>query len=568
MTMPKGWGVPREKEDEFPSIVRHSLKVARPPASQLAHPMVDSLNLPVNEYEIYGIEVFETNSGMQRVLLGTVEDKELKAIQVQPPEGSSSLIFYDGKTSGQFPSVFFSQIVEVRIIDFLEIIFIGRENIQFLLKVDMNFSDRRRIIKEIQTIMEKDSDSSYWTGYSLSFPNTHGEEKCVNIYPLTPFLADGEEIVWLTKWSILNDKVISIDALTNFRILHYSYEKHTGITILISNLKDVAITNQKNATLPKERVGYTEFGKKLANSIKSKTVGTIGDITFMSSNGISIMFKQINAPENMADIVLELKNKYGPIQVGEPIEIEPETFIQDQQINTTDNISPQDESKVMSINCSQCSRNNPIGSKFCNGCGSPLSPVCNKCGNSNPSGAMFCGKCGSRLNGSANFTSAVTRPARVEGEVIESNFLEYVMPEYRLRLRYPANWRKVESGLTDPFTKVIFASPQESPSDPWIEALALGMRDIPLHISLKDWLELEIADVSKNSGFQLIDSHPITVSGIEAHQFVWIDEGKKSLGVIAIRAGKGLFLLYKAETQKYMKFLSTVEQIISSLEFY
>jgi len=48
--------------------------------------------------------------------------------------------------------------------------------------------------------------------------------------------------------------------------------------------------------------------------------------------------------------------------------------------------------------CIKCNnKDNPVGSEFCNSCGSPLSPICPKCGLSNPSSALFCGQCGSKL---------------------------------------------------------------------------------------------------------------------------------------------------------------------------
>lgn len=54
----------------------------------------------------------------------------------------------------------------------------------------------------------------------------------------------------------------------------------------------------------------------------------------------------------------------------------------------------------------------------------------------------------------------------------------------------------------------------------------------------------------QNSDFQLADSHPITVSGIDSHQIIWTDQGKKTLCAIVIRAGKGYYFYYRAEPQK------------------
>jgi ribosomal protein L40E len=48
-------------------------------------------------------------------------------------------------------------------------------------------------------------------------------------------------------------------------------------------------------------------------------------------------------------------------------------------------------------NCIQCSHDNPVGSKFCNKCGSQLSSLCSECGSSNPTDASFCNQCGSKI---------------------------------------------------------------------------------------------------------------------------------------------------------------------------
>lgn len=58
---------------------------------------------------------------------------------------------------------------------------------------------------------------------------------------------------------------------------------------------------------------------------------------------------------------------------------------------------PSINEKATEQTCTKCGNNNPSGSKFCNSCGSPLSPACAKCGFPNPSGAAFCGQCGSKL---------------------------------------------------------------------------------------------------------------------------------------------------------------------------
>lgn len=53
------------------------------------------------------------------------------------------------------------------------------------------------------------------------------------------------------------------------------------------------------------------------------------------------------------------------------------------------------------INCRNCNKPNPLGSKFCNNCGTPLPPqttqICGNCGTANPQNRLYCDSCGHRL---------------------------------------------------------------------------------------------------------------------------------------------------------------------------
>ena len=61
--------------------------------------------------------------------------------------------------------------------------------------------------------------------------------------------------------------------------------------------------------------------------------------------------------------------------------------------------------------CAACGHENPLGARFCNGCGAPLAPRCASCNTENPPGARFCNGCGAAL-GSAAAVPATPAPAR------------------------------------------------------------------------------------------------------------------------------------------------------------
>ncbi|MBK9052541.1 MAG: zinc ribbon domain-containing protein [Chloroflexi bacterium] len=58
------------------------------------------------------------------------------------------------------------------------------------------------------------------------------------------------------------------------------------------------------------------------------------------------------------------------------------------------------------INCRNCNNVNPLGSKFCNHCGTQLPPqttqICASCGTTNPQNRLYCDNCGNRLGKPVN----------------------------------------------------------------------------------------------------------------------------------------------------------------------
>jgi len=53
------------------------------------------------------------------------------------------------------------------------------------------------------------------------------------------------------------------------------------------------------------------------------------------------------------------------------------------------------------MKCPKCEFDNPVGAKFCNGCGDSLQVACAQCGNLNQPGSRFCSECGHNLTAPA-----------------------------------------------------------------------------------------------------------------------------------------------------------------------
>src|SRR5262245_51990601 len=49
------------------------------------------------------------------------------------------------------------------------------------------------------------------------------------------------------------------------------------------------------------------------------------------------------------------------------------------------------------MRCSNCTTDNPRGSRFCNQCGAPLDRTCAKCSFGNASESKYCAQCGTHL---------------------------------------------------------------------------------------------------------------------------------------------------------------------------
>jgi hypothetical protein len=49
------------------------------------------------------------------------------------------------------------------------------------------------------------------------------------------------------------------------------------------------------------------------------------------------------------------------------------------------------------MQCPRCQHENPLGARFCNGCGARAELACAQCGQVNRAGSRFCNGCGAKL---------------------------------------------------------------------------------------------------------------------------------------------------------------------------
>lgn len=156
--------------------------------------------------------------------------------------------------------------------------------------------------------------------------------------------------------------------------------------------------------------------------------------------------------------------------------------------------------------------------------------------------------------------------------MIEDNFLECVLPDYDMKIKYPATWEKIDKqDLKRPLV-VLFRSSNETRSDPFLHSLAIGVIAVNADLSRR-LTPKKCADSTsdsfkeKHSDFVLLESMPTTLAGLPAQQVVFTANGKKYLYVFAPRVNRVYFIVYASMPGKYLKFLSIIEQMITSFEF-
>lgn len=306
-------------------------------------------------------------------------------------------------------------------------------------------------------------------------------------------------------------------------------------------------------------------------SIGESESHVIGDIEFVASGKPTIIFKQISDPQRLALVTKKIKEESIKTQKDENRnKIENS---QQQEVETSP-IEARVGQKNSSTNmiCDDCGSANPLNSQFCNKCGRQLLPKCNKCRHTNPVGALFCSQCGSKLNiltpdSTSPTVSKSTQSTSVEQSISEDNFLEYTLPNYDLKINYPTTWTLIDKDFTDQFTKVIFLSPKEDPNDSFLDGLGIAVQDLPPNTTIKDCVEVNIKDLQQhNADFSLLESTSTTLMGMSAHQLVYTDNGFKTLWLGAVRGDRAYYLIYRAQSNKYVKFLSVAQQMITSVE--
>ena len=443
MTLPKGYGRSADTK-----------RGLRPSAQELSSPVVDWKMLKI---AVYRAEVVSDSTGKP--------DKKVKNVEIHPIEWDAQIVLSGGHAIATLP---IDQVHDVSVVSrpkgiikkkedlAVKITFTGNDTPEHWIIINIEDQYIKEFLDHIEKLKQKESDETYWTHRSLTFQTGPvGQTRVVDIYPLTPFLAEGENVVWRNMKidPAAKDEIIEIDVVTNYRVFQYNYDSHTGTAILLPSIEDVAGVNVSTHT----------FSNKLLGT-KSKI---IGDIILTAEGRPFLRFSQVSDPASLVSLIKSVQEELPNIKVSdgtklkvsdlvinrladEPIKIQPVTPIKNSFSLPATGTNPpfkgggppqirsqryvrkiKSINKIMGITCRKCDKDSPAGSKFCNNCGSMLSIYCPKCGNSQiPVDAIFCNQCGWILG--VNESSQDSQQ-----DDIEVTFLEYILTEYGLKIIYP-----------------------------------------------------------------------------------------------------------------------------------
>ena len=155
-----------------------------------------------------------------------------------------------------------------------------------------------------------------------------------------------------------------------------------------------------------------------------------------------------------------------------------------------------------------------------------------------------------------------------------SKFLTYTNPNHGIKIQYPSNWTLGEHPYTDRFV-VDFTPTLKNISDTAPATVTLSVETVKQNTTLNGFTVATL-DKAKQSlpGFQIIESNTTTLAGNPAHKityaFASTDPSVQlpflSMNVWTIKHSKVYNISYTEAKSNYVKYLSTVQNIIDSFK--
>jgi hypothetical protein len=259
-------------------------------------------------------------------------DKRVNYVEVHPVEWDAQIVFAALKTKIPPVGIPVTSIVDISAISetkglfrkkedrMLKITFRANDNSERWLVMDMEDEYVEEFVNTVQALKRKESDELYWTRRSLVIQDNLGLTKTVDIYPLTAFLADGEEIIWqnMLPQPKSKDKINTVQVVTNYRVMQYNYEQHTGTTILLPSIEDITVSNVSHR---KGKPIGTYVKSSPFSTIENLSKDTIGDVVFVFGGRPFLSFSQISDHSKLASTVRVMMQNSN-MQIVDPAQIQ------------------------------------------------------------------------------------------------------------------------------------------------------------------------------------------------------------------------------------------------------
>ncbi len=137
-----------------------------------------------------------------------------------------------------------------------------------------------------------------------------------------------------------------------------------------------------------------------------------------------------------------------------------------------------------------------------------------------------------------------------------------------IRMKYPSDWFKQDQF---PGPMVLFVSPREGPDDYFAENLSVAMESLPPGTTLEQYVNYGMTQAGASlPNYSLVEAKSTLLSGLPASDVVIsFNPGPfavKWRSVCTVTNNKAYAMVYRAEANKYEKFLSAAQAMIDSFE--
>jgi len=153
----------------------------------------------------------------------------------------------------------------------------------------------------------------------------------------------------------------------------------------------------------------------------------------------------------------------------------------------------------------------------------------------------------------------------------EENFLEYSIPEVKIKISHQATWKIVPTSL--PTTDSILLAIMFKQSEGSRPSVTISVHQIPPNVDNapangREYNEANMTELkNKYEDFHLIESAPSTLGGNFAHRAIYGLGGAKHFSIGTLKGNKIYNITYRSSPEEYSRYLPIAEKMIESFQF-